>query len=491
MKFFITEEEKSEILKMYFKNSNKKLINENEQNSLSATLSQDRVITFINFDQYFEIRIILNHNNNKKIFQVIDNKEGKNYIKSNVLPEEIETEKNNEIEFVALHRDLDKDTVHGTLNWNNPFYKEIFKNEVIVGSEIQTKFKSPPNLDFTENSIWLSKNNPNTNIRWEYKKENGKYYYKRNMTKSPWIETGGDVELAIAFIYFEEPPEKYVLKWQESLNLAVTYWKNWLNNEETIRKLKENWKNYPKEMNKYGCISNSREVYKGDNIKNLVLSKYYELLNNFNIIIYSKYTPQYNSKNDIAYVIRENCKTKQKTIYCNYVYTYKKNLEQTLIHEIQHALYNIAPMNPDSKVNQIFKNKNNFLDNIFKNKSEIQKTVDEYEEDNIGFWYYAAKEEAKKKDTGYICRETEKLSNIQSIRKLFGVGPGQKLTKQMFEPYIRRDKDDINVYWYLVCWAHRQFPDLNKMMEKINELAFEYENSKENNINNLEKDSES
>ncbi|NBO36598.1 hypothetical protein EBU91_03560, partial [bacterium] len=153
MKFFITEEEKSEILKMYFKNSNKKLINENEQNSLSATLSQDRVITFINFDQYFEIRIILNHNNNKKIFQVIDNKEGKNYIKSNVLPEEIETEKNNEIEFVALHRDLDKDTVHGTLNWNNPFYKEIFKNEVIVGSEIQTKFKSPPNLDFTENSI--------------------------------------------------------------------------------------------------------------------------------------------------------------------------------------------------------------------------------------------------------------------------------------------------------------------------------------------------
>ena len=477
---------------MYYKDFNVKLINENEQNSLSATLSQDRVITFINFDQYFEITIMLNHNNNKKIFQVIDNKEGKNYIKSNVLPEKIETEKDNySIQFLAISEDFNKDSIRGSLKWDEPYYKEIILDDVVVGSEIQTKFKSPPNLDFTENSIWLSKNNPNTNIRWEYKKENGKYYYKRNMTKSPWIETGGDVELAIAFIYFEEAPERYFLEWQKGLNYAVTYWKNWLNNEETIRKLKENWKNYPKEMNKYGCISNSEEVYKGDNIKNLVLSKYNQILDNLKIYIYSRYTPKIYKKHSgtIAFVATKPCETKQ-VVHCNIDFTFREDLNEIMIHEIQHALYAMAPLNPDSKVNQIFKNKNNFLDKFFKNKSEIKTTIDEYEEDNIDFWSNAAKKEAKKDDPNYICRETEKLSNIQSIRKLFGVGPGQKLTKQMFEPYIRRDKDDTDVYWYLVCWAHKQFPDLNKMIEKINELAFEYEKSKENNINNLEKDTE-
>ena len=181
-RFIITEQEKFDILKMYYKDFNVKLINENEQNFFSATLSQDRVITFINFDQYFEITIILNHNNNKKIFQVIDNKEGKNYIKSNVLPEEIETEKDNySIQFLAISKDFNKDSIRGSLKWDEPTYQEIILDDVVVGSEIQTKFGKPPNTDFTENSIWLSKNNPNTNIRWEYKKENEIYYYKKNI----------------------------------------------------------------------------------------------------------------------------------------------------------------------------------------------------------------------------------------------------------------------------------------------------------------------
>ena len=209
------------------------------------------------------------------------------------------------------------------------------------------------------------------------------------------------------------------------------------------------------------------------------------------IYIYSRYTPKlYKDNSDtIAFVFENPCETKQ-VVYCNIDFTFREDLNEIMIHEIQHALYDIAPLNPDSKVNQIFKNKNNFFDNFFKNKSEIKKTIDEHKEDNIDFWSNAAKERAKKNDPGYICRETEKLSNIQSIRKLFGVGPGQKLTKQMFEPYIRRDKNNTNVYWYLLCWAHRQFPDITKMIEKTNELAFEYEKSNQNNINNLERDTE-
>ena len=86
------------------------------------------------------------------------------------------------------------------------------------------------------------------------------------------------------------------------------------------------------------------------------------------------------------------------------------------------------------------------------------------------------------KDPGYVCRETEKMSNIIAIRNLFGVKPGQNITKEMVLPYIKGEKDHTDVSWILTCWALRGFPDLSEMLNKINDLA--YQNTNQNNNSN-------
>ena len=82
-------------------------------------------------------------------------------------------------------------------------------------------------------------------------------------------------------------------------------------------------------------------------------------------------------------------------------------------------------------------------------------------------------------DPGYSCRTTEKMSNIMAIRKHFNLKPGGNITKEMLIPYIEGDKNDTNIYWVLSCWALNGFPDINIMLNKINQLA--YQDTKQNN----------
>ena len=70
-----------------------------------------------------------------------------------------------------------------------------------------------------------------------------------------------------------------------------------------------------------------------------------------------------------------------------------------------------------------------------------------------------------------------------SIRSLFGVNPGQNITKEMLLPYIKGNKKDGNVSFILYCWALRGFPDLDGMLNKMNQLA--YQNTKKDTFNPL------
>ena len=101
---------------------------------------------------------------------------------------------------------------------------------------------------------------------------------------------------------------------------------------------------------------------------------------------------------------------------------------------------------------------------------------------NIEYILFKAKN-AEKEDPGYSCRETEKMSNITSIRSLFGVKPGQNITKEMLLPYIKGEKKHTDVGWILNCWALKGFPDLNEMINKMNQLA--YQNTKKDTFNPL------
>jgi hypothetical protein len=53
------------------------------------------------------------------------------------------------------------------------------------------------------------------------------------------------------------------------------------------------------------------------------------------------------------------------------------------------------------------------------------------------------------------------------------------ITKEMLIPYIVGPKNQTDITWVLHCWALNGFPDINIMLNKINQLA--YQNTKQNN----------
>ena len=174
-----------------------------------------------------------------------------------------------------------------------------------------------------------------------------------------------------------------------------------------------------------------------------------------------------------------------------------KNPYATLIHEIQHLLYDIKPLNPAVQVANVFVDSNTKLStiNTFFN-FEIPYKINQSPElrnieinskkvgttsDSLKSLLRIAKSE-EKKNPGYVCRETEKMSNIIAIRNLFNVKPGENITQEMISPYIKGTKKDTNVGWVLYCWALSGFKNLDEMLNKINDLA--YQNTNQNNNSN-------
>ena len=102
--------------------------------------------------------------------------------------------------------------------------------------------------------------------------------------------------------------------------------------------------------------------------------------------------------------------------------------------------------------------------------------------DDLEYWKLTLKQSSKaKEDANYVCRETEKMSNIMSIRKTLNIKPGGNITYNMLKPYITGQKHNTDVSWVLLCWAKNGFPDINQMLNKINQLAY---NNTKNNVNN-------
>ena len=256
-------------------------------------------------------------------------------------------------------------------------------------------------------------------------------------------------------------------KSQTALSKAVSFWKNWLNDPITKEKV---YRNY--------LVRSEREL---NNINN-AFKKYFDILNNLNLIYYDQTMPD----EDMGALAHVNG---WKSLYDVHINCSSNDTElvQTLVHEIQHLIYHVKPLNPAKKINNAFVDKNkksetigSFFNNLLspliqKNLSKIIKDTSKklnipyYD---LEYWKDLSIKRGKDEDPGYICRETEKMSNIMAIRSLFGIKAGGKITLNMIMPYIIWEKDSINVYWVLLCWAERGFPDINGMLDNINKLAF-------------------
>ena len=268
-------------------------------------------------------------------------------------------------------------------------------------------------------------------------------------------------------------------KWLPHLKRAKDYWIQWLSNPITKSKFKKNW----------GVgVDNKIDGITVDDL----FKKYINTLNAINLVYYDNITSEdVNVQRFFAYVNKSeptkvyvNCSQNDETPY------------ETLIHEIQHTLYNVKPLNPSVKIGDVFVKegtkkmtpKDFFNQNNASTETKIQlnknlnKSIEvvskKYGVDEMVLheWLHYAKVN-EKEDPGYSCRTTEKMSNIMAIRKYFNLKPGGNITKEMLKPYIDKDKYQTDIYWVLSCWALNGFPYINIMLSKINNLAYQDNNN--------------
>lgn len=275
-------------------------------------------------------------------------------------------------------------------------------------------------------------------------------------------------------------------KWQSQLPKAVSFWTNWLNNPITRKKAEKNWRDQ----------SNFLSIYSGyyGISSSIAWSKYKDSLSNLKLVFYD-YTMDYVGKqktNDSAYAFVSYYSRYNIYINCS---ENDPDPYGSLIHEIQHIIYNIKPLNPAEKIRDAFvtsktikqteqKIKTSLPDDKIKQYSpNVIQTAKKIgvKNDDIEYWKSRINDPNGKinEDPGYVCRETEKMSNVMSIRKTFNVGPGGNITYNMLKPYITQQKHNTDISWVLLCWAQNGFPDINQMLNKINQLAFN-QNKKSN-----------
>lgn len=265
-------------------------------------------------------------------------------------------------------------------------------------------------------------------------------------------------------------------------NKAINYWKEWINHPTTIEKFKNNFgyddskvktifDSYIDTLNKLELV-----VYNDNDIKRKILKFKTKSGRNESLTIDGE------EKDDYAFVINEtryiffvfvNCSSGDEDVY------------GTLIHEIQHSLYNrVHPLNSDQKIKELFVGPNTKKDTpatLFKQNSKVNSKIISGEmnfskietEKIMGEWTRILnKTLSAGVSREYICSETEKMSNIQSIRNILNLKPGENITIEMLRPHIlfeAEPKEDI--FFFFMCWAANNFPSLNNMINNLNQLA--------------------
>ena len=259
-------------------------------------------------------------------------------------------------------------------------------------------------------------------------------------------------------------------RWNRELPKAVAFWRNWLKDPITRKKVENN---YPDDSAKFGFDLFSTTVEEA-------FDRYEKSLSNLKLMFYDNTMTflgsQIVSPGAYAFVTTGN----NYHIYVNCSFN-DPDPYGTLIHEIQHIIYNIKPLNPGKKIKDAFVTNKTVKQTTQQIQSLPTSAAFEtaliassklgIDADYLNYWKKAADDRAKSPNPGYVCRETEKMSNIMSIRKTLNIKPGGVITYDMLKPYITLQKRDGDMDWILMCWAKNYFPDINIMLNKINQLA--------------------
>lgn len=261
-------------------------------------------------------------------------------------------------------------------------------------------------------------------------------------------------------------------QWLTELPKAVAFWKSWLSDPITKQRVQQNWDTWYAS----GKFQLKYMWPKYFNMLNKVYIKFYDSYKNNDLLV----------RNAYAYVRGDEAGT--PVIYVNLEVDDPEKFD-TLVHEIQHIIYGIKPLNPEKKITNAFVTHNTKRDtpssiaaslmtsatkklntNLTRAKDVIASLGLDMTVTDLIKWKEDAKG-ARLGDPEYVCRATEKMSNIMALRNYFKLKPGQNITMAMVKPYIERKKQHGDLKWILYCWAKNNFPDLNMMLNRINMLA--------------------
>jgi len=292
------------------------------------------------------------------------------------------------------------------------------------------------------------------------------------------VNTGNNLFVKFTIILSKKPPtvdkkQRDILKkqWLAELPKAIAFWKSWLSDPITQQRVQKNWDTW---------------YASGKFLVHAIFPIYFQMLNKLRIQFYD-YTTGLNMSWAYAFVTGTDFGPLPK-IYVNLELDDPAKYD-TLVHEIQHIIYDIKPLNPEKKITNAFVTKNTKRDtpdnikstvvssaakkletNTLKAKSVITSLGLDMTPDQLLSWRaWALKDQHD--DPGYVCRATEKMSNIMAVRNYFKLKPGQNITVAMLKPYIEEKKHHTDISWILGCWALNNFPDLNTMLNRINMLA--------------------
>lgn len=247
-------------------------------------------------------------------------------------------------------------------------------------------------------------------------------------------------------------------------NQAKDYWKNWLKDPVTIDKISKN--------NNIGV----------DIVTSQYLPKWMNILD--------KIVLTYDNKDVNSFALSTN--DMKIHINCNEYMTYGNKVDQSpltvLVHEIQHQLSYVLPLNPNSMITGLTRNNNIKSVNIFNRGDIIKNSIKSIREafnltgidDNnlrryVNYYMGLGGDSFNNK---YVFNTSEISSRIQSIREKYGVKPGGSIDPMVFKDVFFGRVKNSDMLYMIALWVRNGFPDFGKFLGGLDSLAIIKNNDK-------------
>jgi len=254
-----------------------------------------------------------------------------------------------------------------------------------------------------------------------------------------------------------------------TLEKAKEFWTKWLMDPSTIKKISRNYKTSEEDIIKnytpkwLDVIKPVKIVYKNMGANSIA---------GVDTVL----------KNTALYVNPQSLVFKTK-----YRDKYQEDAIRTMVHELQHKMSILIPINPDEIVNLAFGESQDPRSGKYKqlgddviNRVGLELGIQDMKPFKWRVFYYWDIFHASKNTNKYAKSPTEITSRIDALKYKYGIKPGEshKIKPEMFKSTFTRESVDADLDWILVVWAGCGFPPLQEFLNKLDELAINTEKNK-------------